>query len=275
MKPALPCVLVSWDGADVPLRMIHRDAEPEFDLVLFDYSGRAAAPEAASLGGLQAQLLSQATECKGEIYQALAAALRSEGRTPEYVALIDDDVMLGVSGINRALHIAHNLGLDSFSPALGHDSAYSHRFTLRRPHRVLHEVDWVEVMMPFYRGELFLAGAPHYAGNVSSWGIDQYLMPTLGKLGGMDKVAVIDAVMASHRRPVTSGGKVFRNGLTALQEKAAMRERSMALVAEQAPQLVGTEWYRRTFLRRHRGTTWQRISSAAARRVARWIDERL
>ena len=34
---ARPVVLFSWDGRSPPLRMLHLDATPEFDLMLFDY----------------------------------------------------------------------------------------------------------------------------------------------------------------------------------------------------------------------------------------------
>lgn len=266
-----PLVLLSWDGVSQPLRLLHRDASPAFDILLFDYSGSAAGP-ALQLDGLPCRLLSVRTECKGEIYSALARDLEERACEPPYVGLIDDDVMLSVSGINLALHIARSLELDSFSPSLSHDSNYSHRFTLSRPQRLAHPVHWVEVMMPFYRGSLFLAGAAHYEGNVSSWGIDQYLMPTLGALMKMERVAIIDAVMASHQREITSGGKVYRNGRTAEQEKQALRERCMALVAERAPSLVGTAWYRRTFLRRHAGSPIERLSTGVARKLRGWID---
>ena len=145
------------------------------------------------------------------------------------MALIDDDVLLEVSGINRALHIARCTGLDVYSPALRHDSVYSHRWTLHRSHRLSHPVHWVEVMMPFYRGALFMAGASHYAGNVSSWGIDKYLVPTLQQLMAMPNTAIVDAVQASHLRPISSGMKVYRNGLTAAEEAAKMRAHCLAL----------------------------------------------
>ena len=103
-------------------------------------------------------------------------------RRPRFVGLIDDDVVLSVADLNRLLHLAGCHDLHAFSASLSHDSEYTHPWSLTQPHRVLREVDWVEVMMPFYRGELFLAGAPHYDGNVSSWGIDRYLIPTLQQL---------------------------------------------------------------------------------------------
>lgn len=266
-----PLVLVSWDGRAEPLRLIHRDAVPAFELLLFDYSGQHAGGAPSGLD-LPCTVLAEATECKGEIYARLARWLAAQQRVPEFVALIDDDVLLTVSGINLLLHIARCHGLDVFSAALSHDSEFTHRWTLHRPHRPFHRVAWVEVMMPFYRGALFAAGAPHFEGNVSSWGIDKYLMPTLQQLLGRPNAAIVDAVMASHLRPVTSGQKVFRNGLTAVQEAQQMRARCMALISQQRPELIGSAWYRQTFLKR-RALPWgQRLAAGIGRRIREWLD---
>jgi hypothetical protein len=268
-----PLVLFSWDGREAPLSRVLLDAVPAFETVLFDYSGRSAEGPAA-WRGIAGQSLSGATECKGEIYTRLADWLAARGGPlPEYVALIDDDVLLSVSGINEALHIGRCSGLDVFAPSLSHDSQFSHRWTLHRSHRLFHRVAWVEVMMPFYRGALFAAAAQHIDGNVSSWGIDKYLVPTLQKLAGLESTAIVDAVMASHQRPISSGGKVFRNGLTADAEAAKLRARCLALVDAQAPALVGTAWYRQTFHQRHAaGSAWQRLAAGLGRRLREWLD---
>ncbi|MEO6408297.1 MAG: hypothetical protein ABIO45_06035 [Burkholderiaceae bacterium] len=266
-----PRVLFSWDGSETPLRLLEVDAAPAFDLGLFDYSGRH--PDGrGQWGSLAGECLGAATECKGEIYSHLAAWLAARAETPEYVGLIDDDVLLGVSDINRALHIARCTGLDVFSPALRHDSVYSHRWTLHRSHRLFHAVPWVEVMMPFYRGALFAAGADHYAGNVSSWGIDKYLIPTLQKLMQLPATAIVDAVQASHLRPISSGHKVYRNGLTAQQEADRMRLRCQTLLRERAPELIGTSWYRKIFEQRHAAGPAARLGTGVGRRLREWLD---
>jgi hypothetical protein len=267
-----PVVLVSWDGSSEPFAMIALDAQANFDWLLFDFSGRHP-PGPIEMRGQPVVMLAGQTECKGEIYQALAEHLASQQRVPDYVALIDDDIILGVSDINRALHLARCAGLDVFSPTLSHDSDYTHRWTLRQPNRLYREVDWVEVMMPFYRGALFLAGRDHYAGNVSSWGIDKYLMPTLQQLLGMPQTALLDAVMASHRRPITSGQKVYRNGRNAAQESALLKERCQRLIAEQKPEMLGSDWYRRIFVQRHRRTRWQQLKFGLGRPLRRWLEE--
>lgn len=272
MTDPKPLLLISWDGVSTPLAMVHLDAVPEFDWLLFDYTGRQASGT-TELRGQRCMVLSGRTECKGEIYQALADYLSAGETTPEYVSLIDDDIVLGVSDINRVLHLGRCEGLDCFSPALSHDSRCSHRWMLRQPNRLYREVDWVEVMMPFYRGRLFMAGREYYRGNVSSWGIDKYLMPTLQQLGGWPRTALVDAVMASHRRPVTSGQKTYRNGRTADEESAAMKALCEQLIAQQKPALQGSDWYRRIFLQHHARTRGQKLSRSLGRRLRRWLEQ--
>lgn len=268
----LPLVLVSWHGTQTPLPCLHLDAAAQFEWVLFDYTG-SQAPGERTVGGLSVTVLSAATECKGEIFQALCAWLQAQGRSPEYVGLIDDDVWIAVSDINRALHLARCEGLDVFSPTLMHDSHYTHRWSLSQPHRLFRHVDWVEVMMPFYRGDLFLAAHGHLEGNVSSWGLDKYLWPTLQQLRGQTRTALIDAVTASHRRPITSGERTYRTGRTAFDELRAMRELSLALLQAHRPELVGSDWYRRIFEQRHVRTRWQQLWTGLGRPLRRWLDQ--
>lgn len=271
-----PLVLVSWDGTSEPLSLVHLDAEPEFDWVLFDYTGRQA-PGARTLRGRPAMVLAARTECKGEIYKHLSDHLlatagdESTGPWPEYVSLIDDDILLSVSQINTALHLGRTERLDVFSPSLSHDSPYSHQWMRHQPHRIYREVDWVEVMMPFYRGDLFMAARGHYQDNISSWGLDRFLIPTLQQLRGQTRVALLDAVMASHRRPVTSGGKVYRNGRTAWQERQLLRQASLDLIAREAPALRDSAWFHRMFVQRETPGKWTRWKRRVARVVTGWL----
>ena len=253
------------------------DAPPQFDLVLFDYTGRQETG-AREVRGLRCHVLAGVTECKGEIYQALAKHLLATtaeraAMPPEYVALIDDDILMSVGDVNRCLHLGRCAGLDVFAPALSHDSDYSHSWTLRQPNRMYREVDWVEVMMPFYAGEVFLAGAPEYDGNISSWGIDKYLIPTLQQLAKRPRTAIIDAVMAGHHRRTTSGKKTYRNGRSAAEERDLMKARCVALIAERAPELRTGAWFERIFVRPSVRTRWQKHLDRLGRPLRRWLDQ--
>jgi hypothetical protein len=266
-----PLVLISWNGREAPLRCLLRDGVPQFDLVVFDYSGQADAQLLRQLPW-PVVLLSEVTQCKGDIYQALAKYLNESNFHPRFVSLIDDDIIISVNDINRVLHLGELHDLHVFSPTLSHDSQYTHRWTLRQPNRMLRPVDWVEVMMPFYHGDLFLAAAPYYEGNISSWGIDKYLIPTWGQLKKMTRTVLIDAVMACHYRPITSGRMVYRNGLTAGQERDRMRQACLDLIAGQAPELQQSAWFDRIFKRRHVRTRWQQVIYRIGRPLRRWLE---
>lgn len=236
--------VITWDGVSTPLGEIEPDAAPEFDILLFNYSGNGSTQPA---GLPTIARLSQATECKGQIYAAISAWLAAGDADYDYVGLIDDDLTMKVSSINTALALAIANSLDSFAISLSADSFFSHPEMLRRPGVDLHPVDWVEVMMPFYRIALFQAGERFFRRSISSWGIDQYLMPFLQKIMEMDRVAVIDRVEACHRRPITSDCRVYSNGLTARQELRRLRRSCLRDIRENHPELLGTAWFYDTF----------------------------
>ena len=237
-------VVYAWNGRGRPLELVRQDQFPAFDVLLFDYSGTVSRPTAAGF-----PLLSRATECKGEIYREIQRHLAACPDRYDYVGLIDDDIALAWSDLNRLLAIAAEHRLDAFQPALTPDSHHDHALMLARPGSLLRWRTWVEVMMPFYRVPLFLAGEAYYARSISSYGIDQFVMPALQKLTGMERVAIVDAVALRHTRPITSDGKVFANGLSARQERQLQWRLARAQVARDRPDLVGSPWYFDTFAR--------------------------
>ena len=268
--PATPVVLVSWDGRSPPLALLEVDTLPRFELVLFDYSGGSTEPLLPA--GVQATVLRQKTECKGELFATLGALLQQRGTLPEFVGLLDDDILISVSGIHRMMHIARVQGLHAFQAALTHDSHFTHRWTMRQGHQLTRAVDWVEVMMPFYAGTLFMALQPHLQGCISSWGVDRYLVPAVQQALGMTRNAIVEVVQASHLRPVTSDARVYRNGLTAQQEALQLRERGMAQERQHRPELLGTPWFKRVYLQRHSRSRWQILSNGLGRPLRRWLE---
>lgn len=259
---------------------MHVDAAPQFDLLIFDYSGQGDGQVAQvdlCIQGreLSALRVSVATECKGQIFQWLAQYLRETARRPEYLALIDDDILLSFSGINRLLHIGRSQALDVFSPSLTHDSFFSHRWMLQRGQRLSRPVPWVEVMMPFYSTEVFLQAAPLFQGFVTSWGFDQYLFPTVQKIMGRPHTAIIDAVAATHHRPITSQHKKYSSGMNGKEEHQAVKTLCMKRIAQEHPELQGTAWYRQTFERKYFESPARRAWQALGRPFRRWLDQSL
>ena len=150
--------------------LFRSDATPEFQLHLFDYSGshqNQLAPKlphnpwGVQLGG---HVISVRTECKGQILEHCEQYFRPqfeqhgeiEGKRG-YVAIIDDDILIALSDLNRALYLGRRLDLTTFSPSLSKDSFYNHSKMLSQPGQLAHQVDWVEIMMPFMDQRLFHA----------------------------------------------------------------------------------------------------------------------
>lgn len=237
-------VLISWDGLSTPLVHIEPDAAPAFDILLFDYTGGSAEPAAALP---IKDRLSRKTECKGQIFEAFAGYLSQSTERYDYVALIDDDISVSVSSLNGAISLAATAQLDSFSLSLTPDSFVNHTRFVSQPGSTMRAMPWIEVMMPFYRQALFMAAAPYFERSISSYGIDQFVMPMVCKTTGMDHVALIDAFSAGHHRPVTSDGRVYSNGFTAHQERVVLRQRCLADIKVKCPELLGTAWFYRTF----------------------------
>lgn len=237
-------ILISWNGCAPPLGLIEPDAVPDFDILLFDYSGGSATP-CAKLP--VEHRMSQKTECKGQIFTAFRNYLDQSPEAHDYVALIDDDIAVRVSSLNKAIAIATEAGLDSFSLSLTSDSFVNHPRFVAQPGSMMRAMPWVEVMMPFYRRALFMAAATYFEGSISSYGIDQFAMPMVCKITGMDRVALIDACSAGHNRPVTSDGRIYSNGLTAHQERIVVRQKCIADIRSTRPELLATTWFYNTF----------------------------
>lgn len=232
-------IVLTWDGGS--LDHITLDADPQFDILLFDFTGKASPPD------LDWPFLSQKSECKGDVLRIVSRYLRQDRPTPEYVALFDHDIKTSIADINLLLEIARQEKLDSFAPALSHDSYFSYPRFLHKPNNSLRKTPWVEVMMPFYRTELFLAADDFYEGSITAYGIDSFVMPMFQKILDMDNVAIIDLVTVTHMHPVSSGGRCCSNGLTPYRERTLARQRCLNWLKIHRQDLIGTPWYYATF----------------------------
>ena len=230
-------VVVAWNGSGDPFALLERDARPEFRLAAFCYTGPGHPPLDAIT------VHAHATQCKGEAFQALIADLSASGETFGYVGFIDDDVAMSISGINAMLADARVHGHASFSASLSRDSYHSHPRFFTLAGSTKRTVAWVEVMAPFIRWDMLRAAGPLIAGNTSSYGIDQFVMPMLQRALRLPDTVIYDSVVMRHTRPITSDGKVYRNGLTTDQERVLQRQRCMAFLREQHPDLLGTPWW--------------------------------
>jgi hypothetical protein len=215
-------VVISWDGISTPLCFILKDAVPDFDLFIFDYSGQ---DNASKFEGLQpAFYLSQKTECKGDILLGVYNHLiQHSGTDFKYIGLLDDDIFISFSDLNKLLFIAGMEQLDVFQASLTHDSYYHHRQFIQKAGSVMIPTNWVEIMAPFYSSAVFFEAGKEFQRSISGTGIDVYLIPTIQVLLGKTKTAVIHAVSMKHCRPIRTDNRIFRNGKDNLTEIAELQ----------------------------------------------------
>ncbi|MCF8340693.1 MAG: hypothetical protein K9I82_06945 [Chitinophagaceae bacterium] len=224
-------VVISWDGISTPLSYVFKDTAPDFDLFIFDYSGQ---DNASKLEALQpAFYLSQQTECKGDILQGVYTyLLQNKVNDFKYIGLLDDDIFISYSDLNKLLFIANMEGLDVFQASLSHDSYYHHRQFIQKAGNVIIPTNWVEIMAPFYSNEVFFEAGKDFNRSISGTGIDVYLIPTVQVLLNKTKTAVVHAVSMKHCRPIRTDNRIFRNGKDNLTEIAELQTYCMDIVKQ-------------------------------------------
>ena len=222
-------VVISWDGISSPLSYILKDTAPDFDLFIFDYSGQ---DHQSQLDGLQpAYYVSQKTECKGDILQGVYAYLIQNKVTDfKYIGLLDDDIFISYSDLNKLVFIAEMEQLDVFQASLSHDSYYHHRQFIQKAGSVVIPTNWVEIMAPFYSSAVFFEAGKEFTRSISGTGIDVYLIPTIQVLLNKTKTAVVHAVSMKHCRPIRTDNRMFRNGKDNLTEIAELQAYCMDIV---------------------------------------------
>ena len=236
-------VAITWDGKSSPMDHIFFDAEPAFDWLLYDYSGQVTASP------MQVKhYISNKSECKGDVMQRIYKDLQSTDLS--YIGFLDDDQIISVSDLNKLLFIAESAQLDVFQPSLYHDSYYNLRQFIHKPGYMIQDTWWVEIMSPFYSKAVFQAAGPHFIHSISGTGLDVYLIPTIQRLIGKTKTAVVHAVQLKHARPIRTGHRTFSNGKTNLEEIRYVQSVCRKMV-EEKPDLFSTEFHRQVLNRRY------------------------
>ena len=224
-------VVISWDGISSPLSYILKDTNPDFDLFIFDYSGQENASKLEALR--HTYYVSQKTECKGDILQGVYTyLLQNKVDDFKYIGLLDDDIYISYSDLNKLLFIANMEQLDVFQASLTHDSYYHHRQFIQKAGNVIMATNWVEIMAPFYSNEVFFEAGKEFNRSISGTGIDVYLIPTVQVLLGKTKTAVVHTVSMKHCRPIRTDNRIFRNGKDNLTEIAELQTYCMDIVKQ-------------------------------------------
>ncbi len=224
-----PIVVISWDGLSKPLSYLQIDAPLDFNLFIFDYSGQDNSSVISQFN--PAFYYSQKTECKGDLIQAVYKYLIDKNQTTfSYIGLLDDDILISVSAINKILFIANVEKLDVFQPSLTHDSYYHHRQFVHKSGYLVQPTNWVEIMAPFYSNEVFFEAGKEFNRSISGTGIDVYLIPTVQVLLNKTKTVVVHAVQMKHCRPIRTDNRIFVNGKDNLTEIREIQEYCKSLV---------------------------------------------
>ena len=224
-----PIVVISWDGLSKPLNYIQLDAAPDFHLFIFDYSGQDHSLDLSHLS--HSFYYSQKTECKGDLIQTVYQFLIDKNQISfSYIGLIDDDILISVSDLNKILFIADIEKLDVFQASLTHDSYFHHRQFIHKSGYLVQPTIWVEIMAPFYSNEVFFTAGKDFNRSISGTGIDVYLIPTIQVLLNKTKTVVVHSVQMKHCRPIRTDNRIFRNGKDNLTEIAELQSYCMDIV---------------------------------------------
>ncbi len=227
-------LVVTWDGVSIPFACVHADANPDFDILLFNYSGNNVDSTIANI--VPNYCISKLTENKGQIFENVCYFIQQENQPNyEYIGVYDDDLIFKISDINFMLHLARVNQLDVFHSSVSHDSFFSHRQFLQKPSMILEKVDWVEIMAPFYRKEIFETCLPYFQKYISAHGIDCFIVPVIQRVLKMNETALIHAVVLKHNRPIRSNLRIYSNKLTSDEETELARQEAISLMNQKLP----------------------------------------
>ncbi|MEI6586788.1 MAG: hypothetical protein WCL56_11920 [Sediminibacterium sp.] len=222
-------MVITWNGGnEIPYSYVHFDSKKNFDLLLFNNSGKIGEIENQNVP--YDYYISEKTENKGEIFYHLSKYVTEHQLNYNYIGVIDDDIIFKISDFNYLFHIATLHQLDVFQPSIAKDSFFSHRRFVHRPGQMVTEIDWVEIMAPFYRQNLLLACQKYFLKTISGQGVDCYLMPVLQKLNNQNKTGIVHSVQIKHARPIRSHQRLYKNGLNNEQEIEIIRQEALSLV---------------------------------------------
>lgn len=222
-------VVITWNGGDeIPYSHVYFDADKKFDLLLFNNTGKPNQIEKFNVP--YEHYITEKTENKGEIFYHICQHLKKQQLSYNYIGVIDDDIIFKISDFNYLLHIAQLHELDVFQPSIAKDSFFSHRRFVNRSGLMVSEIDWIEIMAPFYRQNLLLACEDYFLQTISGQGVDCYLMPVLQRINGQIKTAIVHAIQIKHARPIRSHERIYKNGLNNEQEISIIRKASLELV---------------------------------------------
>lgn len=117
----------------------------------------------------------------------------------DYVALIDDDIDTDADSLSRLFALGAAEGFTIFQPSLTWDSYFTYAGTARNPSFTFREVNYIEMMAPFFAARALREVAPLFDYGWES-GIDLVWGSALPPEDR--RFAIVDAIPIRHTRPV-------------------------------------------------------------------------
>jgi hypothetical protein len=133
----------------------------------------------------------------------------------EYIFIPDDDLHIPIQDLNRLFEIANQYQLGICQPSLV--GYYSVQINLHHPGSILRYTNYVEIIAPCFDRKSFDACRSSFNYNKSCWGIDVLWDMILGH--PIDKIAVVDDVIAVHTRACFWGDNYSNNKISEPHEE--------------------------------------------------------
>ena len=125
----------------------------------------------------------------------------------EYIFVPDDDIFMSPDDICKLFQTTKEYDLNLSQPAI--IGYYSLPITLPWPYHTLRYTNFVEQMCPCFNIESFKKLSHTFNVSKSCWGIEILWNFNLGN--PVDKIAIIDDVIAMHTRPIYCGDNYSNN----------------------------------------------------------------
>ena len=200
-------LIVAPCGNASTLFATHWLAEPaakEFDVCLLFYHAEINDPTLP-------QQVEHFYHLKDFKYKMIHALLTTEApqllEQYDYFYFIDDDIALRTADINRMFELSHTFRLAIAQASLSHNSFCSWPIFKNKAACLLRYMGQVEVMAPLFSQQALRQCLVSFAENKSSWGLDSVWPKILGY--PRNQLAVLDAVVMEHTRPV-GGGELYK-----------------------------------------------------------------
>ena len=225
--------------------------DSDYDLALIYYGNKDGYAKDASVY----------TTNRGTKFHLIADLFESNPRLSEYehVWMPDDDLIIDPASINKLFKMNKEYDLWISQPSIM--GWYGLDVTLHHKNSILRYTNYVEIMCPCFQQAALQKCFKTFRENKTGWGIDSAWNIILGQ--PIDKIAIIDDVIAIHTRPV-GGGDMYKNQVgnksKAMEEAEAIYKKyklgEMSYEALKSGKLVSQESF---FMNYHNTIEYGRI----------------